>query len=1284
MLQRRGEMTGSGSDGGLGGLGGLGDGAPSKQLLGTFMGVFLPCICTIFGVVVYLRLGFLVGQAGVLGALLLLGAAFLIAFLTILSLSALVSNGQVHGGGLYGSLRKSIGPDLAAVIGIMFVAAYTVGIANYAIGFAHALVNEAGISSKSAVNVFPWNAPGSWVETLVASLATFAAAIICSWGVIVGTRALLFVFALIVISLGLSMVSCLVSTTDPTSGHTAFSINTLRNNTAWDLTPFGPYTTNTPWLMFEMIFPGFTGVIAGANLSGDLRTPRESIVKGTLLALLFALATYLFVVFVLGSTVERPTLKTNMLIIDTVVSGATGLPIVFVGICATTLSSVLSYMMGAPRVLQAIAKDNIFPILAPFGKGWGASQEPVRAIALTWAVSQLFILIGDLNLLLPVITGSFLTVFCTVNITCFILELSPATFRPHFQLYSRWSALLGFILSLGAMFLTTISAVVAALLGLCLALATWRSRSKLATVLRGQGKVLGVVGVSSVSGGASLATEPFLSNATRGDGYPDALSRGGGSGGRDAESKHAQNAGPLEEGGGQFNHAFGGTGSQLSSDLSSSEIPPGLDNAASQSLLWDQDLGAVKLSASYVRDALKGRFNLHAPWALEESEKEDTNCRLWLHRVVHNLRWLRSLNLIVFLSISFFERPIWCFSQTAAVSHNASADARFLWPASNHTPGGGVCAGSVDDDLPLFGLPVFDPSATRIVELICICIFTIEMITKARIMGTQQFLNNKWYTVQIILITADLTGVLVSGLGSGSLPLWNPILRPLLFVCLSQSMRGALTTLLRTLPSVMDSVVLITLLLVVYSTIGVLLFRNTEEGEMFFSSFPTAMVSMLVLLTTANYPDVMMPAYSKHRASVLFFVSFLLIGLFFCMNLVLASVYNNYKVQLRERARTFHRQRRLGLTAAFHKLDTNKSGFVRIASCARVLNELSRPNVSIFHWENSTYQETQKTRVILQTWWNKVVENVEADKKEEGEEEVQHQVGEEEQEERKDPGRLSRSVSRVKRPVDDLIPIHAFCEMMISVKAFNEDETGSDYADASPNGLCYKDSVQCCKSLGAVLKHRFFDWSIGVIVVLNTVIIIVQADINAQIPPEGKATSDLLLCETLNDVFGYFYVVELLLKMLVLGSGTYWKRLQHRFDALTAALVVVGQIIIRAAIAHDVPLCDVIQYVLLLRLTRTLRLVVLVRRFNEIFGTFVDLIPAFSTLFGMMWTVFSVFASVGMVLFGGKIRYSSVALNGTDYAESDYYANNFNDFTSSLVTLFELLVGESCTFCFFP
>ena len=148
---------------------------------------------------------------------------------------------------------------------------------------------------------------------------------------------------------------------------------------------------------------------------------------------------------------------------------------------------------------------------------------------------------------------------------------------------------------------------------------------------------------------------------------------------------------------------------------------------------------------------------------------------------------------------------------------------------------------------------------------------------------------------------------------------------------------GALTTLLRTLPSVLDSVVLITLLLVIYSTVGLLLFRNTQEGHEYFPDFSSAMVHMLVLLTTANYPDVMMPAYNASRPSVLFFVSFLLVGLFFCMNLVLASVYNNYKIQMKERAVQYHRKRRKGLTAAFEQLDTNNSGYVRIASCARLL-----------------------------------------------------------------------------------------------------------------------------------------------------------------------------------------------------------------------------------------------------------------------------------------------------------------------------------------------------------
>ena len=92
------------------------------------MGVFLPCICTIFGVVIYLRMGFLVGQAGLFGSFLILGAAFTISLLTVLSLSALVSSGDVGRGGLYDGVRKSVGPEFGAVIGILFYCAYVVGI----------------------------------------------------------------------------------------------------------------------------------------------------------------------------------------------------------------------------------------------------------------------------------------------------------------------------------------------------------------------------------------------------------------------------------------------------------------------------------------------------------------------------------------------------------------------------------------------------------------------------------------------------------------------------------------------------------------------------------------------------------------------------------------------------------------------------------------------------------------------------------------------------------------------------------------------------------------------------------------------------------------------------------------------------------------------------------------------------------------------------------------------------------------------------------------------------
>jgi hypothetical protein len=136
-----------------------------------------------------------------------------------------------------------------------------------------------------------------------------------------------------------------------------------------------------------------------------------------------------------------------------------------------------------------------------------------------------------------------------------------------------------------------------------------------------------------------------------------------------------------------------------------------------------------------------------------------------LHRMLHNMRFLRTFNVIVFLSLSFFEQPIWC-SNT-----------------------GNTCPPDPNTVL-TFGLPVLSSTVTLTVELICVVLFFMEMAAKATILGHSQFFRNRWYMIQIVLLTADLTGVGVKILAPDSLPLWNPIIRPIVFVAMSQSMRG--------------------------------------------------------------------------------------------------------------------------------------------------------------------------------------------------------------------------------------------------------------------------------------------------------------------------------------------------------------------------------------------------------------------------------------------------------------------------------------------------------------
>ena len=197
----------------------------------------------------------------------------------------------------------------------------------------------------------------------MASAALALLALVCACGVHVSARVSLLTLCVICACILASLACLLFPTDDALSGHTQFSLTTLANNSAPALEDFDGRGLSL-MKMFTLTFPGFTGVLAGSNLSANLRTPTRSIAAGTLASLLFVLVTYAAICFVLAASVDRPVLKDpRVMIMDTAVATITGLPLGYVGVVCTTLSSALSYLLGAPRVLHAVVRDAPWPPL---------------------------------------------------------------------------------------------------------------------------------------------------------------------------------------------------------------------------------------------------------------------------------------------------------------------------------------------------------------------------------------------------------------------------------------------------------------------------------------------------------------------------------------------------------------------------------------------------------------------------------------------------------------------------------------------------------------------------------------------------------------------------------------------------------------------------------------------------------------------------------------------------------------------------------------------------------
>lgn len=395
----------------------------NKHKFGTIGGVFTPCTLTILGVIMFLRLGNVVGQSGFINAVIILATANLITLLTTTSLAAISTNTRIKAGGAYFMISRSLGVEFGAAIGIFFFLAQAISVAMYVVGFTEAFV----VTFESVQLSF------KTIATIVNVVSFICVFIGAGW-----TIKLQFgILTMLLIAVGSFFWGVIP----------VFSFETLSSN----MNPAYEVDNNF-FTMFALFFPAVTGIMAGANMSGDLKEPGHSIPLGTFASVIVtAIIYFLMILFLAGANPHEALVANNMIVQENALYPS----LVLFGIFAATLSSALGSMMGAPRILQSLARDNIFSWLKIFASS--SKGEPRLAIIASFIISQTAIMAGNLNTIAPVITMCFMLTYGTLNLACFyeVYSRNPS-FRPSFRYYNWTSGLLGCVSCMIVMFLINI------------------------------------------------------------------------------------------------------------------------------------------------------------------------------------------------------------------------------------------------------------------------------------------------------------------------------------------------------------------------------------------------------------------------------------------------------------------------------------------------------------------------------------------------------------------------------------------------------------------------------------------------------------------------------------------------------------------------------------------------------------------------------------------------------------------------------------------------------------
>jgi len=403
-----------------------------RGTLGTFAGVFTPSILTILGIILFLRLGFVVGNAGLGRTLVILALANGISVLTTFSLSAIATNLKVKGGGDYYLISRTLGLQFGGAIGIVLFLAQSISIAFYCVGFGEVLVRT-----------LAWENP-IYPQLIAAGAVAFL--FIFAWlGADWATRFQYVVMAI----LAAALLSFFIG------GIAKWDEQLLINNWA------APEEGLNFWIIFAIFFPAVTGFTQGVSMSGDLKDAGKSLPLGTFSAVGLSILIYFSAAIVFGASLPAETLMRDYASMRRIAAVEF---LITAGVIAATLSSAMASFLGAPRILQSLATDRIFPFLLPFAKGSGPHDNPRRGVLLSTGIAFATIGLGKLNLIAPVVSMFFLISYGLLNYaTFFEARTGSPSFRPRFNWYDSRLSLAGGLACLAVMLAINLTAGVIAM-----------------------------------------------------------------------------------------------------------------------------------------------------------------------------------------------------------------------------------------------------------------------------------------------------------------------------------------------------------------------------------------------------------------------------------------------------------------------------------------------------------------------------------------------------------------------------------------------------------------------------------------------------------------------------------------------------------------------------------------------------------------------------------------------------------------------------------------------------